>query len=85
MGKTVKQLTTMFTGGGQKAKVVAGTDAVNLQNEIAQRGREQAVNLTRQQQDAQSASDGTERQLTRAKRTPRGRRQLLGEAGSKLG
>lgn len=46
---------------------------------------EQQVNLARQQQDAQAASAQTEQQLSRVSRTPRGRRSLIGEAGSKLG
>jgi hypothetical protein len=69
MGKLVQGL---MGGGGAKRK------------EAAQRN-EQQVNIARQQQDAQTNAAQTESQLNRARKTPRGRRALIGEVGSKLG
>jgi hypothetical protein len=74
MGSLVKGL----FGGGGREKRIAGI-------EKSAQAAEQQINLNRQQQDAQSAAAATEGQLNRARRTPRGRRLLLGEAGSKLG
>lgn len=72
MGKMVKGL----FGGGSNRKTAA---------KDAQAKQEQSVALARQQQEQASASADTERSLGRARRTPRGRRLLIGEAGSTLG
>jgi len=69
MGKLVQGL---MGGGASKRKE-------------GQARTEQQVNIARQQQDAQSNAAQTEGQLNRARKTPRGRRALLGEYGSKLG
>ena len=51
----------------------------------AQQARqEQQTAIVRSQQDAANASVSTQDQLSRVRRTPRGRRQLLSEA-SRLG
>ena len=76
MGSLVKKL----VGGGSSRK----QEAVRAAND-AQARQEQSVSLARQQQEAQAAGAQTELQLGRVRRTPRGRRALLGEAGSKLG
>ena len=71
MGSMVKGLM-----GGSKRKTAA---------KEAQAKQDQAVALSRQQQEQAAASATTEESLSRARRTPRGRRLLIGEAGSKLG
>lgn len=73
MGKVVQGL---MGGGVSKRKE-------SIKQE--QMRNEQQVNLARQQQDAQSNAAQTEGQLNRARKTPRGRRALIGEYGSKLG
>jgi hypothetical protein len=72
MGKMVSGLM-----GGQSSKKTRAKEA--------QAKNEQQVALSRQQQEQAVATANTEASLGRARRTPRGRRQLIGEAGSTLG
>ena len=74
MGKMVSQL---FGGGGKQKRQAAASEAA------AKDG--QAVALNRQQQEQAVATAETEASLGRARRTPRGRRILVGDAGSTLG
>lgn len=72
MGKLVSGIM-----GGQSSRKTAVKEA--------QAKSEQQVALSRQQQEQAAASATTEASLGRVRRTPRGRRELIGEAGSKLG
>jgi len=74
MGAMVKQA---FGGGGKQRRQTAAADAKAKE--------EQAVAMSRQQQEQAVAGANTEASLGRARRTPRGRRILVGEAGSTLG
>lgn len=66
MGQMVKQ--AFGSGGKQRVIQAAEQDRVK---------QEQAVALSRQQQEQAVAGAATEASLGRARRTPRGRRQLI--------
>jgi hypothetical protein len=72
MGKMVSQ---MFSGKQNRQAQAAQQQARD----------EQAVALSRQQQEQAVATAETEASLGRARRTPRGRRLLIGDQGSTLG
>jgi hypothetical protein len=74
MGQMVKGL---FGGGGKQRRQQAASEASARES--------QTVALNRQQQEQAVATAETEASLGRARRTPRGRRLLVGEAGSTLG
>lgn len=68
----------LFTPSQGKARQAAS------QRQQAQQTETQVIQ-GRQMQDAAAASAETQKQLGRASRTPRGRRLLVGDAGSLLG
>lgn len=74
MGQMVKQA---FGGGGKQRRQQI---AQNIEAK-----KEQTVALNRQQQEQAVQSANTEQSLGRARRTPRGRRLLIGEQGDTLG
>jgi hypothetical protein len=76
MSSMVKKL---FSGGAKQKLAQSQTDAAAA----AKAQQDAAVAASRQQQDQAVAA--TEASLGKARRTPRGRRQLIGEAGSTLG
>jgi hypothetical protein len=65
----------MATGGGKNRATQQSSEARNLQ--------EQAVAMATQAQNAAVAD--TEKSVGRARRTPRGRRQLIGNENTRLG
>ena len=73
MGSMVKGL---FSGGKQRRQQAASEASARASQTVA---------LNRQQQEQAVASAETEASLGRARRTPRGRRLLVGDAGSTLG
>lgn len=73
---------------GQIVKSAFGSDRkqrVKAETDTARAKQEQAVALSRQQQEQAAAGASTEASLGRARRTPRGRRQLVADQGSTLG
>lgn len=74
MGAMVKQA---FSGGGKQRRQSMMAEAKAKED--------QAVALNRQQQEQAVQTGQTEQSLGKARRTPRGRRLLIGEQGSTLG